>query len=510
MANKYLSDGSIKICVATGLNQLKDGKSLVVEGQMLTTGTAVPNKLIKVGTKNKIDEMFGAGSVLAESLKVAFCQAPAYVSIHALPRLDDKAGVKAVYKLAFTSEDGTAQDDGVFSIYHCNKDYNVKVPVNKGDTVEQIAKALQKEYKANFMFDVETFTSDNGAIGGLTYIAKNAGRVNNILGELENNLYVEPRVKGLTAHLQQITEGKGDPHPNDYVSVFGQCCHYAIALCSPDFEWQKNLAAFLESRWDCEKPMCGGHGYVYERGTVSQILSTFLGSFTVSKMALHPLDPVAPYFKNVAYAALSVYQASTNPVVSVEGLQNGLLKCILSPETCASTWDYEEITFLQSQGFVIAEPAEAGYGGYTSPHVFNDVTNYLQDETGKDNITYRSAATTRLIQQVIEELSEFLNGYIGMPLYRSGTTIPAGRGGINVNILKARIKMWAEENEGVLFSSPIKDTDISVLTDFEVAPKCTGQAGLLHVKFLFRPASFIDKFVAYIEPIILDNCDREV
>lgn len=508
MANEYLSDGSVKICVSTALNQMREGKTLVVEGQMLSTGLATPNKIIPIVNKPDIDTLFGAGSVLAESLKVAFCQAPSYVSIYALPRQDTSEGVKAVYNLSLSSPDGVAEEDGVVALYHCNKDYNVSVPVSKGDSLIDIAQVLTDQYKQNFMFDVGVQEDKEKKSVSLIYTAKNAGRVNNILNILDGGFFVAPRVKGLVANLEQIVEGSGDPKPNDYESVFGQCCHYAIALCSPDMDWQKNLTNFLNSRWDCNKPMCGGHGYVYERGTVGAILSTFLDSFTVSKMALHPKDPVAPYFKNVAYAARSIYQASINPVIAVEGLQRGLLSCILTPETCTGYWDFEEITHLQSQGFVIAEASEAGYSGYTSPHVFNDVTNYLRDETGKENLTYRSTATTRLVQQVIEELAVFLNGFIGMNLYKKGTTIPDGSDGINTNVLRARIKLWAERNVGFLFSGPILDSDIEVATDFEVAPKCLGKSGLLHINFLFRPPIAIDKIVTYIEPLILDNCDR--
>ena len=506
-----LRDGLVKICVNSHQNALIDGKSLLVEGQMLKSGKAKPNTIIRVSKKEDINELFGAGSVIAVSLDTAFCQAPGYTQIYALPRLDDPSGIKPVFELKIYSDaKDTIASSGIIGIYHANAKYSIKIPVMAGEKMTVVMQRIQKAYTKDFMFDVEIIKSDSGEepVYGLRYTSKNAGTVNNFLSFSEERPFTEPVPSGLSYAFNQVTVGQNDPSFNDYVNAFGQCCHYAIALSSPNIEWQRNLINFLESKWDCTRSVCGGHGYLYNQGSLGEILATFSNSFVVSKMAISKKDHVAPYIKNVAYAALSVYKASLNTNIAIQGSDNGVLSCIKVPESCTSDWEEEEIINLKENAFVVAELGKAGYSGYDSPYVFNDVTNYLTNDLGEKDLTYRATATVRLIQEVIERLGSILRHYIGVGLFSSGTVIPAGRQGLTPNLIKADLIRWANENVGILFAQNIESSDFDVKTDFEVAPPCMGVSGPIHVSFVFRPPEFISNFVVNISPRILDNCDR--
>ena len=72
MAIDSLRDGFVKLCFDPSANVLGDQCSMVLEGQFFDPGlgcTVTPDEMIKVTSERDIDCQFGAGSVLAESLK---------------------------------------------------------------------------------------------------------------------------------------------------------------------------------------------------------------------------------------------------------------------------------------------------------------------------------------------------------------------------------------------------------------------------------------------------------
>ena len=78
-----------EICFDPSLNAYPNKCRILIEGQMLDTGTAPDGELLKIPSLRDVDVLFGEGSVIAEGLKTAFlCCANNALEFYALPRKD--------------------------------------------------------------------------------------------------------------------------------------------------------------------------------------------------------------------------------------------------------------------------------------------------------------------------------------------------------------------------------------------------------------------------------------
>jgi hypothetical protein len=100
-----------------------------------------------------------------------------------------------------------------------------------------------------------------------------------------------------------------------------------------------------------------------------------------------------------------------------------------------------------------------------------------------------------------------LSQYLALGLYTKNTTIPQGVFGTNIKLILGDLRRWAKTQVGTLFSEFDNiDNDIKVLHDFEVAPKCQGVCGKVHVEFVYRPPCRISNFIVNAKPSVLQNC----
>lgn len=506
MAQEALSDGFVNLCIDPGLNFADGTCRVFIEGQVYDPEAGcpiVPDVLVRVNSARDVDCQFGSGSVLAEAVKKVMCQCTDRIEVYALPRLDAEDGVAAVYTLTVA---GTATEDGRATFFMGDADYNIDFRVRAGNTASEIAALLAAEVQSFFPFSVAV----SGAV--VTFTAKNAGTVGNHLNVIYNwagRSGFAPA--GVTFAFAQTVEGSGDPSAPEggYASIIGECCYSCYILLSEDTDWQEAMRDHIRSAWACDKPQCFGHGYVYNIGTVGQILATGDNSGELSRLAHSPDDPIFPYLKVASYAALSCCTACTNPELSIQGPVNGLLSCVSMPATCAAFFSYDEMQQLRENGFVVTGPATIGTGSLTNPYIFNDVTNYLYDDLGRENATFRDASSRRLAAATAISIAEKLQEFNGLGLFTRNTAIREGVRGTNPRLMLANIRAWAKDNVGVLFSEFDNiDSDIKLQTDFEIAPRCQGKPGQLHLNMRYRPPVRIDRVNVNLQPALLDNCNR--
>lgn len=500
MARDPFSDGFVNLCIDPNANWLGEGTRVLIEGQM--TGTAVPaNVIVPVTGERDIDANFGQGSVLSESLKYALAAGRGAISLYALPRADEALGVAAVYTLTVA---GPATTDGRVTLYAGEAKYNIDVHVDAGDSATTIAALVQAEVHPDFPYTATVV----GPV--ITLTAKNKGTVGNDLEVLYNwagRANYAPG--GVTFTLAQTTPGSIDPAPNDYAAVIGDCYFDIYALSSGNVAWQENLRDYLRDAWSCDKPQSFGHGYVYNEGTLGQVLATGDNSGELNRVAVPTSEVLFPYLITSAYAALTGITAKTNPELSIQGRDNGLLSVLRKPQSCSTGWTWDEVQNLQEQGFVVYGPASVGTGQLVNPFVYNDVTNYLYDDLGRANTTYRDTASRRMAFSTAMSIADELQKYNGLALFTRNTQVREGVRGTNVNLITADLRAWAQLNVGVLFSEFDNiDEDLRVETDAQVKPPCTGKPGTLHVFLRYRPPVRIDRIFTTLRPEMLDNCNR--
>lgn len=508
MAQEALSDGYVNLCIDPSLNFADGTCRVFIEGQVYDPDLGcpiVPDVIVRVNSVRDVDCQFGPGSPLAEAIKKAMCQCPSGIEVYALPRLDstDPDAAAAVYTLTVA---GTATSDGRATFFMGDSEYNIDVRVREGETAAQIAAIIAAAVPETFPFTATVA----GAV--ITLTAKNKGTIGNHLNVIYNwagrSGYAP---SGVTFTFAQTVQGEIDPGPPaaGYASIVGECCYSCYILLTEDTTWQEGLRDHIRSAWACDKPQCFGHGYVYNVGTVGQILSTGDNSGELSRMAHSAEDPIFPYLKVAAFGALSCCTACENPELSIQGPVNGLLSCVAMPTTCSAFFSYDDTVALREAGFVVTGPATIGTGALTNPYVFNDVTNYLYDDLGRPNATFRDASARRLAAATAISIAEKLQEFNGLGLFTKNTTIREGVLGTNPRLMLANIRAWAKQNVGVLFSEfDDIDSDIQLRTDFQVAPKCAGKPGVLHLNMRYRPPVRIDRVNVNLQPALLDNCDR--
>lgn len=508
MAQQALSDGFVNLCIDPNLNFAEGTCRVFVEGQVYNPDEGcpiTPDVIIRVNSLRDVDCQFGAGSPLAEAIKRIMCQCPDRIEVYALPRLDstDAGAAAATYTLTVA---GVATEDGRATFYMGDAEYNIDFRVRAGDTAEDIAERLAAAISPSFPYTAMA------AGGVVTLTAKNKGTIGNHLQVIYNwagrSNYAPA---GVTFALAQTVVGAGDPTgpAAGYSSIIGECCYSCYILLTENTDWQEALRDHIRDAWSCDKPQCFGHGYTYNVGTEAQILATGDNSGELSRMAHHPDDPLFPYLKVAAYGALSCCSACENPELSIQGPDNGLLTCVSMPATCTAYFSYPEQQNLRANGFVVTGPSNIGTGTLTNPYVFNDVTNYLYDDLGRPNATYRDTASRRLATATAISIAEKLQEFNGLALFTKNTVVREGVRGTNQRLMLADIRAWAKDNIGVLFSEfEDIDSDIQLRTDFETAPRCAGKPGKMHLNLKYRPPVRIDEITTNLQPALLDNCNR--
>ena len=508
MAIDALRDGYVRLCFDPSLNVVGERCRVVLEGQFYDPAlgacpAAAPDILRKVTSLRDVDCLFGPGSILAESLKVAFgCCGGSEIEIFALPRLDAVTAVKAAYTMTFT---GPATSDGRVDIYWGEARYNVSVLIQEGDTADDIAAAVAQAYGTIFGLPFTVGVT----LGVVTFTARNGGTVMNCFGEAQYNWQNRNNYApaGVTFAFAQTVQGAVNPEPLDYQAVLGECCVCCYGLLSDDPAWQDGVISYIASAWACDKPQCFGHAYTYNAGTLGQVLATDTNSGEISRIDQCCGDPIFGWMKVAAYATKSCCDTVDNPELSIQGPQFGVLECVTQPESCGQCRTFDEQEQLREAGFVVMVPLQGGEGALTSPMITNDVTNQRFDADGRENLTFRDVSSRRLAKKTAEEFANELQKYNGLGLFTRNTDIREGVRGTNPRLILGGLRAWAKSQIGILFSEfDDLDKDLTVLTDFQVASRCLGQPGLIHVNMVYRPPVRLTRVNVNMQPKLLDNC----
>lgn len=506
MALDALRDGYVRLCFDPSLNVVGDRCRVVLEGQYYDPGegcTVTPDVLRKITSLRDVDCLFGAGSILAESLKVAFdCCPGGVVEIYALPRLDAVGSVAAQYTMTFT---GPATTDGRIDLFWGEARYNISVRVREGDTATDIAADVLAAYNQvpGFPFTIVQ------AAGVLTFTARSKGTAMNCFADARYNWHNRNNYapQGVTYAFAQTVVGATNPAPLDYAAVLGECCVCCYGVLSDDEVWQEGVIDYFNDAWSCDKPQCFGHSYMYNSGTLGQILAADTNSEVATRLAQCCDDPNFGWMKVAAYATLSCCATVDNPEISIQGPQYGILSCVRHPEACTQCWTFDEQEQLRETGFVVTVPLRGGEGALTSPMVTNDITNNRFDADGRENLTFRDVSSRRLAKMTAELFAAELQKYNGLGLYTKNTDIREGVRGTNPRLILGGLRAWAKSQVGILFSEfDDLDKDLTLQTDFQVAPRCLGTPGLIHVNMVYRPPVRLTRVIVNMAPKLLDNC----
>ncbi len=482
--------------------------------QSLTGGTqvqsAAANVPILVNSVNDCEPLFGAGSILCESLKKVFDQCSQFIQVWALPRPDAGGAVHAVYTMTIG---GPATSDGVFSLFMLDGEYNIDFAVSSGMTATEIADAFIAMVPYNFPYSV------SNTAGVVTFTALNGGTCGNYLAPVYNYLGMQNYAPmGVSVSVVATTVGSGNPAPLNYVDVIGTCCYSVFCLLTDDVATQDTLERFIRTLWACNvpagangaQPQCFGHGYVWNSGTLGEVLATGDNAEVLNRWA-HPLnDPNAPYFLIAAYAALTACSACSSPELAIQGPVDGLLSSISRPTTCSEPWSYPARLTLFNAGFVTWGPATNTPQSLTSPYIYSDITNNLTDNLNRPNATWQSTTTRRWAANFSNLLAQYLDGtFNGLSAFSNGTQIKPGVFGTTQKMMRAKIIAWLNSQSGILISALQNvDTQVLLTSSLDISPPCEGIPGNYSLKLIVQPPVRINNIATTILPQLFTNCNN--
>lgn len=511
MSIDSLRDGFVTLCLNTSLNYYDGQTQLLIEGQYSPGegDTVVADVPVRVNSVNDVDSMFGAGSILAESLKKVFATATIDVQITAIPRADAAESVAAVYTFTIT---GTATSEGVFPLFMLDEVYSVNFFVNVGDTPTVIAAALVASLPYNFPYTATVVA------GVITFTAINKGTCGNYLTPIFNWQGLRNATPvGVTVACVRATPGSVDPTPIDYSTAFGSCCFGYYVLLGSDPVWQKGMENWIRAQWACNipagangaTPQCFGHGYTYNVGTLGQVLAGGNNAEVFNRIAYPVNDANPPWLLVANYAALSALFAHS-PELAIQGPVDGVLNNITRPTNCSEPWSYPSRLTLAAAGFVLWGPYTNAASQLTSPYIYNDITNSLADDLGRPNVTWNSTTTRRWAANFSDQLAQFLDGsFNGLSAFNDGTQIKPGIFGTTRNMMRAKLITWLKSVTGSLISAIQNvDTQVILTSSMDTSPPCSGIPGNYDLKLTVAPGIRINNIATTVLPQILTNCNN--
>ncbi|GAC1335488.1 MAG: phage tail sheath subtilisin-like domain-containing protein [Bradyrhizobium sp.] len=260
----------IEVNASRANSSVQNLRTLII-GQMLGTGTYVPNMPIIAENLDTVKAKAGFGSNLAIMVD-AYRKRDSVGELWVLPLLDDPAAIAATGTLTFV---GTATASGVISVYLGGKRvylsvYATNAPVDMATSLVSIVNAA-----------ADLSVTATSALGVVTFTAKNKGTTGNDIDiriAYRGPLGGEVLPAGITYTIAPMAGGAAVPSLTAGLLALGDMALEVYAFPYTDSASLDALKAFFDDntgRWAWSR-MLYGHAYAARKGTLG--LSTTFGT----------------------------------------------------------------------------------------------------------------------------------------------------------------------------------------------------------------------------------------
>jgi len=183
---------------------IKQEYTALIFGQKTAAGTAVPNEVLDIFSKEEAVKKFGATSMLAAAIG-RYYDINKSVKLKVIALDDDANGIQAAGNVTIT---GTATENGTLAFYVNGRAYKVAVAV--GDTGASIATALNAKI-AEYTDNQFTAAVDATVLEQVNLTAVHKGTYGNTLKSMMNYNSDDVTPLGLTVAISDFAGGAGDP-----------------------------------------------------------------------------------------------------------------------------------------------------------------------------------------------------------------------------------------------------------------------------------------------------------
>ena len=400
----------------------------ILFGQRLAAGTVAAGSIGVVPNIAQVDQMFGAGSQLAEMLK-SYRAGDPFTELWYGCLADANTATAASATLTIT---GSALDAGALSVYLYGKRY--QVGVNKGD----LAAAVATNVAAAVNADVNCLVSAAVSAGVVTFTAKNKGSLGNDLTLRVNQRGLvggEQTPNGLVLTLGVFGGGAVDPDAATAMTILGDepfefiGYPYADAASLDALRVEMND---ISGRWAYMQQLYG-HAYTAKRGTLSALstLGRTRNDQHITCFSVSAEKPMPVFLELAAALARTAVFINADPS---RPTQTGELVGIASAAPNKDfLWNERQVLLSSGMATTVADS-----GG--TVRIERAVTMYQKNAYGADDVSYLDSETMHQHAYVIRRLRGVITSKYGRhKLANDGTRFDAGQAIVTPSVVRGEL-----------------------------------------------------------------------
>ena len=379
--------------LGSGGTPFNSTERLVLIGQKLAAGTATADEPVLVTNATLAEEtLFGAGSMLADMVKVARKNAP-FQEIWALPVSDAGGATASAGTVDYTALTLPLTVTTVISLYVAGEKYSVIATT--AATAATIATAMATEIND----DTRAPVSAAAAAGIITLTAKQVGTLGNSV-DIRTDLVGDESAASREATITAMAGGAGDP---DITTALGNLADEEFLWFAMPYADATNVGAMSDflndssGRWSPYQQLYG-HAVTVMFDTVAN-LSTFGNTLNDQHLTVVGVNgmPSAPWAMAAAIGAKVAMHLSDAPELS-RPLQFVELEEIVAPKISSRFSMIDRNTLLYDG---IATVRYDRLGGVQIERL---VSTYKTNASGAEDSTFLDIQTMAQAQFVIRYL----------------------------------------------------------------------------------------------------------
>lgn len=444
--------------------------SLMV-GQMLASGTGVPNVPIAVGTQAQAQQLFGTGSMIERMFARFFDNNFAQV-VYALPVLEPSAGTKATGSLTVATPPTQA---GTLFLYIAGQ--QVQVGISANDTANGVAQkivtAINNYNQNNNLVGENTLPvtaamhTTSGAQVDLTCLWKGATGneiylMVNYYGAIGGEVY--PVGLTLTFANPTLTGGTGAPSFTAAIANLGDQQFDYVAMPFTDstslLAWNNEYGFSDTGRWGWMRQLYGMIFSAY-RNTFSSIVTwgQTNNSAVLTVMDMEPDVPSPAYEVSAAYCGISARALLNDPARPLQTLELTGILCAPKPLQFTKT----EVNVLTTVGMATQLQDANGL-----MQIQRECTTYQLNSFGISDDSYELVTTMATLWTLFRNMKASITSkYPRHKLADDGTRFGVGQAIVTPMIIKAEIiaEYRISEFEGLVENMAAFKTNLIVERD---------------------------------------------
>jgi phage tail sheath gpL-like len=402
-------------------------------GIKLTTGVALPDVAIPIGTQAQADKQFGEGSMLSNMFAAFFANNFAN-EVWGLPVAEPVAGVAAFGTITPTA--AGSHEAGTIDLYIGG--HHLPVNIGASDTIAAICTAIAAAINAEFDFPVSAVATATAVTVTCNWKGASGNDIT-MSDSYYGRIGSEELPTGITmtySGLGMLSGGVGVPVFTNAIANLGEKIFEYVALPWTDsttlLAWELEYGFTDTGRWGWMRQLFG-HIFSAKRGDYPTLITfgATRNSGVTSIMAVEPASPSPNYEWAAAYAAKAQRALINDPARPLQTLElTGILTAPLYQR-----FNRPELNTLAGTGIATQE-ADAN----NLPMILRETTTYQLNLYGQGDDAYELVTTLATLARLLRNQKQAItSAFPRHKLADDGTRFGPGQAIVTPSLIKAEL-----------------------------------------------------------------------